>query len=836
MGLIGLGDRYTVLKAAIRAVPYARWLITIVSAVLLSVTASAAASTQVFDLDGRAVEVLRPEPDRRATVLIFTSTDCPISNRYAPEVRRLYDAFTAKGVRFVLVYPNVVDQPAAIRQHVATFGYPAQAVRDTRHELVRRAEATVTPEAAVFDAKGQLAYHGRIDDRYVDFGVDRPAPTKRDLRDALTAIVDSKPVAVSTTRAVGCYIAEIDQQPSPVTFTKDVAPLVFDRCGTCHRPAGAAPFPLLTYAQVKARASQIATVTASGFMPPWKADAHDGPFVGQKPLTTEERDTLRRWADAGAPEGDPHDLPAVPKWTDGWQLGKPDLVVTVPEAFQLQADASDVFRIFALRLPVGRPRYVRGIEFHPGNARVVHHANIRIDRSDGTRRLDDADPAPGYDGLMPRSAEYPDGHFLGWTPGQVAPLVSADLAWRLEPGTDLVLQLHMQPSGAVEQVQPSIGIYFSDTPPTRTPSILRLGSQGIDIAPGDAHHVISDRYVLPVDVTLLALQPHAHYRARDIVGTATLPDGTTRTLIHIAQWDFRWQHVYRYEQPMALPRGTTLAMQYTFDNSAENVRNPQQPPARVLWGQRSRDEMGDLWFQLLPDNDRERELLNQQVRAKMLNEDIVGLETMLIANPSDVELHDDAGVLYLGVNRPADAVRHFEAAVAAKPREASAHFNLGTALSVAARLPEAVAEYQRALQIRPDYVNAHNNLGSVLAALGKPEEAIARFREAMRFDARNVQAARNLAWQLAISDGRTADERAEAVTLAERVVLSTARRDQYALDVLAAAYASVGRFAEAATIAREALAIDPSSALAAGIRERAALYAEQKPYIVARSR
>ena len=197
----------------------------------------------------------------------------------------------------------------------------------------------------------------------------------------------------------------------------------------------------------------------------------------------------------------------------------------MPAGYTLPGEPSDVFRIFAVPLPVGRTRYVRGIEFHPGNARVVHHANIRVDVTDGSRRLDAADPAPGYDGLLARSAEYPDGHFLGWTPGQIAPLVDGELAWRLDPGTDLVVQLHMQPSGKPEAVQPSIGFFFSDTPPTRTPSILRLGSQGIDIAPGDGGYAVEDRYTLPVDATLLAVQPHAHYRAADVSGTATFPDG-----------------------------------------------------------------------------------------------------------------------------------------------------------------------------------------------------------------------------------------------------------------------------------------------------------------------
>jgi mono/diheme cytochrome c family protein len=381
-----------------------------------------------------------------------------------------------------------------------------------------------------------------------------------------------------------------------VTFTRDIAPIVFSACASCHRAGGPGPFSLTTYQQVRQRATQIARVTGSRFMPPWKVEPGVGHFVGQRNLTPEELALIDRWAREGAPEGDRAALPPLPKWPDGWLLGSPDLIVSPEETYVLQAQPTDEFRIFAIRLPVTKRTYVRGIEFHPGNARVVHHANIRIDRSDATRRQDENDPLPGYDGLMPRSAEYPDGHFLGWTPGQVAPLVSSNLAWTLEPGSDLVVQLHLQPSGAVEQVRPEIGLFFSDRPPTRTPTILRLGSQGIDIPPGEPRYVIRDAYTLPVDVDLLAVQPHAHYGAREIRGTATLPDGTTRPVMHIKEWDFRWQHVYRGVEPIPLPKGTRLSMEYTYDNSSENLRNPQLPPARVYWGQRSKDEMGDLWF------------------------------------------------------------------------------------------------------------------------------------------------------------------------------------------------------------------------------------------------
>ena len=530
-----------------------------------------------------------------------------------------------------------------------------------------------------------------------------------------------------------------------VTFTKHVAPIVFAACVSCHRAGGPGPFSLTTYDEVRRRATQIAQVTRSRFMPPWKIEPSVGHFVGQRTLTAEEITSIERWVQAGTPEGDRAQLPALPPSGDGWLLGKPDLVVKPDAVFKLPAQQTDAFRIFAIRIPVTRRTYVTGIEFHPGNARVVHHANIRIDQTDATRKLDEADPLPGYDGLMPRSAEYPEGHFLGWTPGQIAPLVRPDLAWPLEPGSDLVVQLHMQPSGAAEDVLPEIGFYFTSREPTRIPTILRLGSQGIDIPPGEGRYVVRDSYELPVDVQLLAVQPHAHYRAREIRGTARLPDGTTRMVMHITDWDFRWQHVYRHESPVKLPKGTRLAMEYTYDNSATNPRNPELPPARVFWGQRSRDEMGDLWFQLLTANETDRRTLAIQINNKMTTEDIVGYETLLKVTPDDAELHDDVALLYLGMGMVNNAVRHFELSAALKPESAASHFNLGTARAQAGRFQSSVESFRTALKLRPDYALAHGNLGRVLLAQGQVEEALKHLQEAVRLDASNPRSFLGLA-------------------------------------------------------------------------------------------
>jgi Flp pilus assembly protein TadD len=516
------------------------------------------------------------------------------------------------------------------------------------------------------------------------------------------------------------------------TYSKDIAPLIADRCAMCHHPGGSGPFSLLTYDDVKRRAALIAAVTGRRYMPPWKADPANGPFVGQHPLTSDEILRIRRWVDEGAAEGDPRVVPAARTWTEGWQIGKPDLVVTLPQPYMLAPDGTDAFHIFVLPIPTSAVRFVRALEFRPGNPQVVHHANIRIDKTPASRRLDEGQPGPGYDGLIAHSAQYPDGHFLGWTPGQVSPLLPPDLAWRLETHSDLVVELHMRPSGKPESVAPSIGLYFSDAAPSRTPAMLRLGRQSIDIPGGQKGYTITDSFVLPVDVDVQAVQPHAHYRARNVRGDATLPDGTMQSLIAIADWDFRWQHVYRFVTPRHLPKGTRLSMEYTYDNSAENPRNPDQPPKRARWGQRSSDEMGDLWIQVLTKDTADLDRLVAAFRPKVLAEDILGYDVEIEKHPGDAALHDDAALLNLELGRADAAVRHFSASLALKPDSAPAHYNLGTALTVAKRLDEAAAEYRRALQIDPRYANAYNNLGSVLLSQRRFADAIAAYSEVVR--------------------------------------------------------------------------------------------------------
>jgi tetratricopeptide (TPR) repeat protein len=621
-------------------------------------------------------------------------------------------------------------------------------------------------------------------------------------------------------------------QNAPVTFARDVAPIVYAHCAECHHAGGPAPFSLTSYDEVRQRAKQIVAVTKRRYMPPWKVEpGPDGAdqFVGQQPLSSRDIETLQRWVDDGAAEGDRSSAPAPPRFNEGWQLGAPDLVVS-PPAYTLPAGGTDVFRIFAVPLRVDRERFVRAMEFRPGSPSVIHHANIRIDTSGSSRALDDADPAAGYEGLLSRSAVYPDGHFLGWTPGQLARALPKGLAWRLEPNTDLVVELHMQPTGKAEKVQPSIGFYFTDDPPERTPAMLRLGRQNIDIPAGASQYVVEDSIVLPVDVDVQAVQPHAHYLARDVRGTATLPDGTTRPLVVIKDWDFRWQQVYRYVVPVRLPRGTTVSMRYTYDNSDANPRNTRRPPIRVQWGQRSSDEMGDLWIQVQPRDDRDLAVLERAFTEKMTAEDLVGTEARLRRDPNDAALHDDAAMLYLQSGKASAAVEHFRASLRLQPQSAAAHFNLGTALNVEGRLDEAAVEYRDALARRADYPQAHNNLGVLLLQRRRFDEALTHFREAARISPDWPQALTNLASLLAAAPSDAMRDPETAVRCAERAVALTGRQDPNALDVRASALASSGAFDGAVEAADAALALKPPPLLAAAIRERRDLYVKGQFY------
>jgi mono/diheme cytochrome c family protein len=391
------------------------------------------------------------------------------------------------------------------------------------------------------------------------------------------------------------------------TFNKDIAPILYANCSTCHRPGEVAPFPLLTYQDASKRAALIAGAVGGRFMPPWKAEPGFGDFAGERRLTDAQIALIKDWAKSGAPEGDPSDKPTPPKFTDGWQGGEPDQVLTIPVKYALPADGPDQYRCFVLPTGLDHDVYMDGIEFRPENRRIVHHALVFLDATGQAKKMADASP----DGSYPcfGGPGFPAAGLIGgWAPGLTPPPRNPSLSLPIRKGMDVVIQIHYHPSGKPEQDQSSLGLAFSG-PPTKGRTSILLFDHHLDIAPGDASYVAKASLTLPRDVQLAAVTPHAHYLCKDMKVTATLPDGSTMPLIRIKDWDFNWQNAYRYRAPLDLPKGTRIDLVYTFDNSENNAHNPVHPPVRIHWGEETKDEMALVFLTvLLPTTEEARDL------------------------------------------------------------------------------------------------------------------------------------------------------------------------------------------------------------------------------------
>jgi Flp pilus assembly protein TadD len=608
-----------------------------------------------------------------------------------------------------------------------------------------------------------------------------------------------------------------------VTFNKDVAPILFEKCATCHRPidgaantavrgpagdilgplcVAGAPFSLLDYESARTHAPEIAAATRSRAMPPWLPEPGHGRFVNERRLRDDQIALIQQWVAQGAPEGDPADKPSPPVFSDGWQLGTPDLVLTSPDAFTLQPGGDDVFRNFVFPVATSGTRHVRAVEFRADNPRVLHHANVALDPVRASRRLDRADSGPGF-ATMPEDQVQ---NVFGWSPGKVPVLEPADTAWTLEEGSDLVVQLHMVRSARAETVRPSIGLFFADAPPTRVPVVVKLESKTIDIPAGEANYVVENSYTLPVDVEAVSVYPHAHALAKEMHGTARLPNGEVMPLILIRKWDLRWQDQYRYESPLFLPRGTTLQMRFIYDNSEANRNNPHAPPRRVTWGPRSTDEMGALWIEVVPRRSEEVAVLTEDYFRRALETDVAHAELRVRANPRDAAAHNLLAMKYVQAGRIADAQSHLEEALRLQPAHAEARSNLGTVLQLQGRMPEAMRHLAEAVRLKPNDDRVRFNMGNGMHAAGRTADAMSEYRKAIALNPDNADAHFNLA--VLLGPQNRIDE---AISHLQRAIAINPRNGE-AHRNLAVAFGLQGRLDEAIEHARAALRIQPDSA------------------------
>lgn len=477
------------------------------------------------------------------------------------------------------------------------------------------------------------------------------------------------------------------------TFSADVAPIIYENCASCHRPEGVGPFSLLTFEQIRRRARQIAEVVDSGYMPPWKPASGHGPaLIGDRSLSAEDKATLLAWCQGERLAGDPALAPPQPEYQNSWQLGEPDLVLEFPGEYTVPAEGVDEYRHFILSLNNEETKYVRAVEIIPRAPSVVHHASIMVDTT-GMGNFEAA-------GMSLESARY----VVGWTPGQRPHQTYPGTVWELPPQTNLDLQLHLLPAGRPVAVNPVIGLYFTDEPPTRATARLHLRGAKIDIPAGQPDYRVEESIVLPVSARLLRIYPHAHYLGKDMRIFVDFPDGTRHPLLHIPDWDFNWQSDYRFKDPPRFPAQSRITMRYIFDNSADNPRNPSAPPRRVVGGYNSSDEMAEANLQfLLDDFDDFTAFQHTQIRYEA--EAIGGAAPALYLR----------GTKLLNAGRDAQAHELFALALKHDPEFAPAHNILGTMAQAAGDLALAEQAYLAAVRFDESEPGYQLNLARILA-------------------------------------------------------------------------------------------------------------------------
>ena len=540
-------------------------------------------STALKSVDGQAL-VLGPGTSDRWQVVCFLGTECPLAKLYAGRLQQLSDDFSELGVSFIGINSNHQDTLPEILEYQKTHQLRFSFVRDAGQEIADLLSATRTPEVVVIDAIGVVRYQGRIDDQYSP-GVSRGEPNQHDLRDALQALVDNKPVPNPRTVAVGCVIGRspkprIDSAIESVTYTRDVAPLLQKHCLECHREDQIGPFALTDYDEIVGWGATLLEVIDNGRMPPWHAAPPHDRFAGSRALSPGERDVIATWIEEGMPQGKLEDLPPEPKFVDGWSLPKePDAIFEMSGApMQIPAEGTVDYQYFVIDPGLTEDRWVKAAQVVPGNPAVVHHAICFIRPPDGT----------GFNGV---------GWLGAYVPGQRPALLGDRSARKLPAGSKLVFQMHYTPTGRPETDRSRVGIIFADPADVEYEVLTLLAiDQSFEIPPGeDAHQVHGSIDYFPRGGKLLSLMPHMHYRGTAFSVSLDFKNGDRQLLLDVPKYDFNWQHDYRLNQAMDTDPIESLNFVATFDNSADNPANPD-PTQTVTWGDQTWEEMAVAFF------------------------------------------------------------------------------------------------------------------------------------------------------------------------------------------------------------------------------------------------
>ena len=551
--------------------------------------------------------------DAKAVVLFVIGSDCPASKAYVAEMGGLAKKYHEEGLLFFGIRHDPRISPGLTPRHVEDLGLSFPILLDTAHELTASLGLSGTPGCALLDSQGHVLYHGRIDDRIASDGTIRDTPSKRDLEEAILAVLSSRPPpfehADSPVRPW--------QKPSAllageaVTFNTHVAPILWKRCAGCHRPGEVGPFSLLEYRDASKRSRFLLESMTSREMPPWRVIHGYGDFHDISPLSARELAIFSHWVETGAQEGEARDRREPARFTDGWQLGTPDVVVRMPKPFTVPAGDTDIYRAFVLPLPLNGDTAVATIEFRPGNRRVVHHARFYLDDTGECRRRDRADESADDGFRSTGNGDIVRPGLGGWIPGLIPRMPPSDVGTVVTRGSDLVVLIHYHGTGKDEADQSSVGLFLCKKPPKRKVTTLSLSTDQIDIPPGARRHRIALTTYMKADAHAVSVFPHGHYLLREISLTATLPGGRVVPMLWIQDWNYDWQGQYHFARAVPLSKGTRLDVVAYYDNSTENPVNPHRPPQRVQFGPTSLDEMLGCHLQVIADDPESQRIFDR---------------------------------------------------------------------------------------------------------------------------------------------------------------------------------------------------------------------------------
>jgi thiol-disulfide isomerase/thioredoxin len=539
---------------------------------------------------------------KRAIVLVFLGTDCPVGNLYVPRLIELNREYKGKGVIFLGLNSNAHEDREQVAKYVKETGIDFPVMKDLQNKVSDTVLAERTCEALVLDGFARIRYRGAIDDQYAQ-GKSKDKPQHTYLKDALESILKNQPIQLTGTRVAGCLLDRVDPKPvdsskaprvrapsaeiakqfeardgekpakaGAVTYASDVAGIIQERCQSCHRPGQVAPFSLLSYDDARKHSAMIREVVEERRMPPWHADPRYGHFSNDRSLSAKERATLMAWIDQGTPLGDIKDLPPARNYPEGWTIGKPDVVFEIPEPYYVPPQGTVAYVHFVIPTNFEEDKWIQAAEAIPGDPGVVHHIVVFLrDKSGNMRR------GPGE-------------HFCGYAPGDLPTVLPEGTAKKIPAGSELIFQVHYTPNGRTRVDRSKVGFVFAKTKPTRQAYTIGIANPDLMLPPDRDNVAVPSAAVLSADARLVSFMPHMHLRGKDFKYTVTRPGESPQVVLSVPAYDFGWQTYYILSEPMSLPKGTRIDCLAHFDNSSGNPYNPD-PTKLVRWGEQTWEEM-----------------------------------------------------------------------------------------------------------------------------------------------------------------------------------------------------------------------------------------------------